>query len=147
MRTSLNTKEFPYGTVVMAVVAILLLFAAFMYLPDLISYFKAKKEEGASTNDGSSVAKKSYCTGLALDLNKILQKGTNANEVCVLQKVLNDWLKLEKSMNRNKEIASLVVDGIFGSKTENVVYLFKKQKSIRLNDIYMPDGFSKYNTL
>lgn len=138
-------KNFPYGTVAVIVIVILLLFAAFMYLPD---WFKSNKTEKENDNKstGSTSTKKGYCTGAELDLNKTLNYGTNGNEVCVMQRILNEWLALQQSMNREKDLAVLNVDGMFGPKTQTMLQRFKPgSNSITLNGFYKPNGFAEYN--
>lgn len=50
----------------------------------------------------------------SLDTNRLLKRGVSGNEVIQLQQMINEALKLKK-------IPQLLVDGSFGSKTENAL--------------------------
>lgn len=94
-----------------AVLTILILVIIFQ---DKIKGMFAKKQTQPTGNGGGNNG------SAALDLNKLLKKGVNGNEVKVLQGLLG-----------------INADGIFGTQTENALYNYTGfQKEITLNQFY-----------
>lgn len=91
----------------------------------------AKNSDGSNPNGGlldnilgGGGSGGNSTTPAALDYDKLLQNGSRGAEVAELQKLLNNKQKTNP----------LVVDGIFGAKTENKLYSLTRFRSITLRE-------------
>lgn len=114
--------------IILVIIALLL----FTYWGKIKSWFTTKPASVAPGSAGAANPTPSaICTpGATLDVLKTLSKGSRSNEVCVLQKTLNQY-----------KLAGLAVDGIFGTQTQNAVLtlLPSNDGTLSLNtlDVYL----------
>lgn len=103
----------------------------------LIVYLSRDKIKALFTKTTVSSSPKPIANNYSatVDKGKLLAKGSRGASVEELQRVLNKEWDYQKAQGTSPNIPKLVVDGVFGPKTETMLHLAIGRKSISINEL------------
>lgn len=89
-----------------------------------------------NTGGGGSTPSTGSTGAPALDTNKVLKIGSTGQEVKVLQKILNFYRAAEPNGSSDLALNTLVIDGNFGTLTNNMLFTLCGVNQITLSQLH-----------